>query len=355
VLQHWINVIFDTDLKLPFLDGRRITSVFVEDINGTFVPREGASRWLMAVQYVPERGEQAEDFTPERCAELIRKGEGRQDIRADIVDVRPWEMSALIANQFSVGRAFLVGDTAHVIPPTGGFGGNTGIQDSHNLAWKLDAVLRGVAGPALLDTYDSERRPIAEGTLAQALARLQSWFKDPTKKLPPAKPIVDDLWVVFGQRCNDGALIPEASSTTQPIFENPRTPSGRPGTRAPHLILTFRGKPISTIDLFDGQWVLVAGPAGGAWVEAAGKVAAAADFSLKCYGLRADGELQDTENRWTSAYGVHESGAVLIRPDSFIAWRAKELVGKPESTLCDVLQKLSFKDPALGERKTFAA
>jgi putative polyketide hydroxylase len=225
VLQHWINVIFDTDLK-PSLDGRRITSVFVEDINGTFVPREGASRWLMAVQYVPERGERAEDFTPERCVELIRTGAGREDIRAEIVDVRPWEMSAYTANQFSVGRGFLVGDTAHVIPPTGGFGGNTGIHDSHNLAWKLDAVLRGVAGPPLLDTYDCERRPIAEGTLAQALARLQAWFTDPTKKLPPAEPIVDDLCVVFGQRYNDGALITEDSSTSAPAFENPRTPSG---------------------------------------------------------------------------------------------------------------------------------
>jgi putative polyketide hydroxylase len=121
------------------------------------------------------------------------------------------------------------------------------------------------------------------------------------------------------------------------------------------VILTFRGEPISTIDFFNGRWVLVAGPAGGAWVEAAGKLAAATDFSLQCYRLGADSDLHDTENRWVSAYGVHESGAVLIRPDNFIAWREKELLGKPESTLRDVLQKLSFKHPAVGESKTFAA
>jgi hypothetical protein len=67
--------------------------------------------------------------------------------------------------------------SAHVFPPTGGFGGNTGIHDAHNLAWKLAAVLRGGAGPRLLETYDQERRPVADGTMAQALARFQAWFK----------------------------------------------------------------------------------------------------------------------------------------------------------------------------------
>jgi putative polyketide hydroxylase len=169
-------VIFDTDLS-PELQGRRITPVFVEDINGTLVPREGISRWSMAVQYVPEQGEKAEDFTPELCAQLVRKGAGRTDTKVEIVDIRPWEMAAYLADRYSTGRAYLVGDTAHVIPPTGGFGGNTGIHDAHNLAWKLDAVVRGVAGPALLGTYELERRPVAERTLAQALARLQAWWQ----------------------------------------------------------------------------------------------------------------------------------------------------------------------------------
>src|SRR5437867_12660834 len=90
------------------------------------------------------------------------------------------------------GRVFLVGDSAHVMPPTGGFGGNTGIHDVYNLAWKLDAVIRGAVGPKLLDTYDQERRPVADRTVAQALARLQAWFKDPSHKLPQPDPIVDD-------------------------------------------------------------------------------------------------------------------------------------------------------------------
>jgi putative polyketide hydroxylase len=195
VLQHWMNVIFDTDLK-PILDGRPIRSVFLTDINGTFVPRDGG-RWLMAVQYVPEQDQRPEDFTDAYCLDLIRRGAGRSDLTVKIVDARPWDAAAEVADRYAAGRAFLVGDTAHVIPPTGGFGGNTGIHDAHNLAWKLAAVLRGVAGPRLLETYDEERRPVAEGTMSQALARLQAWFKDPSNKLPPAEPIIDDYAVIL--------------------------------------------------------------------------------------------------------------------------------------------------------------
>jgi 2-polyprenyl-6-methoxyphenol hydroxylase-like FAD-dependent oxidoreductase len=126
VVQHWVNVIFDTDLS-GVLDGRQLTAAMISDINGTFVPREGG-RWLMAVQYAPERGEKEEDFTPERCLELIRKGAGRSDVKASVVDVRAWQPAASIADQYRRGRAFLVGDAAHLIPPTGGFGGNTGIS-----------------------------------------------------------------------------------------------------------------------------------------------------------------------------------------------------------------------------------
>ena len=109
-----MNVIFEADLP-AVIDGRRIRSAFVTDINGTLVPR-GDGRWLMAVQFVP-------------------------------------------------GRVMLVGDSAHVMPPTGGFGGNTGIQDAYNLAWKLTLVVQGRANAALLDTYEEERIPVAQRLL----------------------------------------------------------------------------------------------------------------------------------------------------------------------------------------------
>jgi tetracenomycin A2 monooxygenase-dioxygenase len=232
------------------------------------------------------------------------------------------------------------------MPPTGGFGGNTGIHDAHNLAWKLDAVLRGAAGPRLLDTYDSERRPVAERTLAQALARLHAWFKDPSKKLPLAEKVIADNNVIFGYLYRSGALIPEEGLAPDEAFENPHEPSGRPGSRAPHVIVEHSGERLSTIDLFSGQWALLAGSGGGVWQEAAVRINAADAFDLQCYRVGPDGDLLDVENLWSAAYGVSADGAVLIRPDGFIAWRASSGAEQPEAVLRDVLERLSFNDPA---------
>lgn len=340
VLQRWMNVIFDTDMK-PVLDGRRYTAVFVEDINGTFVPREESGRWLMAVSYAPERGERAEDFTEERCLDLIRKGAGA-NVDARVIDARPWEAAAYIAERYSRQRAFLLGDSAHVMPPTGGFGGNTGIHDAHNLAWKLDAVLSDAAGPGLLDTYDCERRPVAERTLAQALARLQAWFKDPSKRLPPAEEIIDDNAVIFGPRYRSGALVPEDSWSGDGAFEDPREPSGRPGSRAPHMVVERAGERISTIDLCSGQWVLLAGRDGGAWLHAARRLPASGAFALRSHRFGPEGDLRDIDDRWSSTFGVSADGAVLIRPDGFIAWRASG-AEQPETALGHALAQLSLR------------
>jgi hypothetical protein len=301
----------------------------------------------MAVQYSPERGERPEDFDEAHCAELIRKGAGRSDVKVKLVDARPWEVAALVADRFREGRAFLVGDTAHVMPPTGGFGGNTGIHDGHNLAWKLAAVLQGVAGEELLDTYDSERRRVAERTLGQALARLQAWFKDPSKKLPPAEKIIDDLAVHFGHLYQSGALIPEEGLSTDG-FEDPRKLSGRPGSRAPHVVIEREGQQLSTLDLYDGQWVLMAGPDGGSWCDAVSRVPAASSIALQCYRIGTD--LVDADNRWSSAYGVSGNGATLLRPDGFIAWRANQASSEPEAVLGDVFERLGIHDSAIKQK-----
>jgi hypothetical protein len=314
-----MNVIFEADLP-AIIAGRAIRSVFVTDINGTLVPR-GDGRWLMAVQFVPERHQRAEDFTPDRCRDLIRRAAGRPDLRVEIVDARPWEAAAAVADRYGDGRVFLIGDSAHVMPPTGGFGGNTGIQDAYNLAWKLEAVVKEAAGPELLETYDAERRPIADRTVAQALVRLHAWFKDPSRRLPPPEPIRDDNAVIFGYRYPAGAFVDDGRTSADDLFEDPRTPSGRPGSRAPHLVVTHRGARVSTIDLFSDRWVLVSGPSGNDWCNWVRRSSAARVLGVVWHGFQPAGDLEDVAARFSAAHGVGADGAVLIRPDGFIAWR----------------------------------
>jgi hypothetical protein len=314
-----MNVIFEADLP-TVIDGRLIRSVFVTDLNGTLVPR-GDGRWLMAMQFVPDRGERVEDFTPDRCRELIRRASGRADLQVSVVDARPWEAAAAVAERYREGRVFLVGDSAHVMPPTGGFGGNIGIQDAYNLAWKLDAVVNGVAGPELLDTYDSERRPIADRIVAQALARLQAWFRDPSRRLPPPEPIRDDHAIIFGYRYPAGAFVDDdPRGQGDDLFEDPRTPSARPGSRAPHVLVTHRGAPMSTIDLFSDHFVLVSGPDGKDWSHWVQRSPACRALGIAWHGSAPAGDLEDTFGRLSIAYGIGSDGAVLIRPDGFIAW-----------------------------------
>jgi hypothetical protein len=227
-------------------------------------------------------------------------------------------MAAVVAERFRAGRCFLIGDAAHLMPPTGAFGGNSGIHDAHNLAWKLAMVVRGEADARLLDSYDAERRPVIAATLAQALARLQQWFKDPAGRLPPAVAIVDDYDVVFGQRYDTGAFVLEGTPPQRP-FEPFAELSGRPGTRAPHLVVERGAERISMLDLFGRCFVLLAGDA--AWRRAAAAVSERQGIALDCHIVGSGEDLRDPERRWPAAFGIGSSGAVLVRPDGFVAAR----------------------------------
>jgi 2-polyprenyl-6-methoxyphenol hydroxylase-like FAD-dependent oxidoreductase len=342
VQQHWMNIIFETDLQ-PFLQGRRFTSCFVTDVNGSILPRDSGGNWLLAVQYTPENGESPEQFDAAKCRDLVRQAAGRQDIKADLIDARPWEVAGLVAERFGKGRAFLVGDAAHVMPPTGGFGGNAGIHDAHNLAWKLAFVLNNGVSPNLLDTYDAERRPIADATLAQALARLSAWFKDLGKRLPPPVPIIDEYDVVFGQLYAEGAFVREDNAPPS-RFEDPRQPSGRPGSRAPHVPIVRKGETLSTLDLFGQGFVLLSGAEGDPWLRAAEGTAGETGVGIDAYGIGQD--IRDVEGLWLQKYGVTGAGAVLVRPDGIVAWRAKGADDAPEAALKAALQRIVRQSPA---------
>ncbi|WP_277400000.1 FAD-dependent monooxygenase [Streptomyces marispadix] len=277
-------------------------------------------------------------------------------------------MKSQVAGVFRRGDLFLAGDAAHRFPPTGGFGMNSGIQDAHNLAWKLHLVLEGRAGPGLLDTYEQERRPIAEfnsrqssqnaATLAETgfgpgvydvAAELESADDESAREarrriraaLPRQLSQFDALGQDLGFRYEEGALVPDGVPVPSAEERQLRfTALAGPGFRAPHHVLHRDGRALSTLDLFGDSFVLLAASDGGGWVRAAREAAAERRLPLGCRRIAPDGELADLAVgvaadlgagpaveaaagpvTWEAAYGTGPSGACLIRPDGHVAWR----------------------------------
>ena len=261
----------------------------------------------------------AEGITEQRALELLRAAIGVPGMPVEIDDIATWQAVADVAERLQEGRVFLAGDAAHVVPPNGGFGGNTGIQDAHNLAWKLALALRGTAGPALLATYDAERRPVAELTVEQAYARYVTRVA-PYLGTDGMQPLVDDFSMEIGYLYDSPAIVGDPGGES-PLWKHPRESKGRPGSRAPHLFLDRGGGRASTLDLFGRNFVVIAGERGGAWCAAARAAARRLGVELDAYRI-GDGGLADPANRFPEAYGISGSGAVVVRPDGFIGWRA---------------------------------
>jgi putative polyketide hydroxylase len=288
--------------------------------------------------------ESAKNYTVERCRELVLDGMGKPDMPVEIVDVAHWQPGQLVAEHFGQGRVFLVGDAAHTMPPKLGLGVNTAIQSAQNLAWKLAAVLNGQASAELLSTYEAERRPVgrlaAEQSLVGPAATLLTKGSD--DKLLPVEKRIPLFSLIGGYRYRSPAILTEDASQPRPgvtaepeLFHEPEALTGQPGTRVPHLWLERRGQRISTLDLLDGRFVLLAGPAGAPWREAAS--VASFGVALAAYRVGAASDLIDLEHSWQRKIGVSDEGAVLVRPDGFVAWRTSAPSSEPESLLKQVL------------------
>jgi hypothetical protein len=252
--------------------------------------------------------------------------------------------AAQVAEHYRRGRVFLAGDAAHHMPPTGGFGLNTGVQDVHNLVWKLAGVLQGWAAPDLMDSYEVERLPYGRAITEQALANARSLGRgESVEATPPAalaRPeFLNELGMIFGARYESGALV--ADGTPPPTVANPVTdyePTARPGSRAPHVWVERDGVRVSTLDLLGGQrFTLLTGPDGRAWSQAARAVAGRLRVPLEAVLLEAT---VGAEPRWPAAYGIERDGAVLVRPDGFVGWRYASSHADPTATLAAALEEM---------------
>ncbi len=294
-----------------------------------FLTTYGDGRWVLMFSDDEERDEPT-------LRTLVSKAIGRSDLEIELITTGRWELSALIADRFSAGRVFLAGDAAHTLPPNrGGYGANTGIDDAHNLAWKLSAVLSGASTPQLLDTYDAERRPIAWLRHQQIFVRTD--YKAEAAGTAADAKIIDDAAMEFGQLYRSAAVL--GTSDDLPPAQRPDQWAGQPGTRAPHLWISKGGERLSTLDLLQRSWVLLAEDE--RWAPAATLAARQLGLPLESLRIGADVRPSDPE-ALHKAFGLGAGGASLIRPDGYVAWRSSELPADPLRALTDALGQVSF-------------
>ncbi|MCC2336996.1 FAD-dependent monooxygenase [Bacillus tropicus] len=331
---YYMNIYFEADLS-EFIQGDTFgfTMVLHPEVLGALIPVDNERRWIYHVSYDPLKGEQPEDFTIERCKQIIQTAIGSTNVEPEIVSVLPWEASESTATKFQDNRIFLVGDSAHIMPPTGGFGSNTGIQDAHNLAWKLAAVIKGKAKPKLLETYHEERYPVAKLTTDYASSLL---FRAANREEGSLNKM-DGLAVTVGyQYCSEAIIDDSVTPHRMDIVQL----NGRSGTRAPHFVGIYEGKEVSVLDLLGNDFVLLTGAENGSWAESAHTVSVKLGVNIKVYRVGLSGNFIDQEDIFSKLYGIENGGAVLIRPDGFIGWRSEKEVSNLDTVLNEVMNHL---------------
>ncbi len=360
-----VNVYFASEQLDALRRGRPYLLWWVvnADTQGAFWPVSHAHRWIYNFEgdvSLPD-----EHFDEELCTGLIRKAAGVDDLAIEILSILRWQHEQAVADRWRVGRVLLVGDAAHRFPPHGGFGMNSGVQDSANLAWKLAAVLRGRAGDALLDSYELERKPVAELNARQCTLNTKKmeetgWLMPDPSELaaieePEGAPLRERIAAAipkqreqfFSQGQQFGALYASPA-----VIDDGREPvrstvgeyrmTSTPGARSPHRWVTDAdGARRSTIDLPQGGFVLLTGADGGAWLDAAAEVAPRHGVRLAAYRVAADGDLRPEDGAaFEAAFEVAADGAVLVRPDGHVGFRSAALPDDPADALDEALGRI---------------
>jgi 2,4-dichlorophenol 6-monooxygenase len=313
----------------------------------------------------------------------VRRALGIGDLPMRIHKVTRWAVEAVIAASFRAGRVFLLGDAAHRHPPTGGLGLTSAIHDAQNLCWKLAAVLRGQAAPALLDTYEAERRPVDERNCQRSLenaanhffivgalgvspertadenmvALRRMWSADPADRAQRSAVLramraqsmeFTELNVEYGYEYASAAVVPDGSPRKPPVDDiRVYEPSTRPGAPLPHAWIDDEdGDRRALRELVrPGRFLLIAGEDGATWCEAARALADDADVPVDALRIgHIDGDLFDPRCTWLRHRGIASDGAVLVRPDRFVAWRSPTMSDDPRRELAEVFSTIVGRD-----------
>lgn len=326
----------------------------------------------------PARADQ--DLLVQRIRDVLKL----PDLAIEVKTVSHWELQGVLADRYRVGPTFLIGDAAHRHPPATGLGLNTGIQDAHNLCWKLAQVLSGAAGESLLDSYEPERRPVGRRNVDWAMfaSANHQMVLDAAMGLgghipPPLRPMMfgayfDDspmgqtarargaeIFMTHRAECQahdielgvayaNGALVPDGTEAP------PRDPMGstyhptaRPGHRLPHAWVEKAGRRVSTHDFNDGGtcFALLTGPKGAPWYDAAGEVEKKTGVRVRVASIGQGADWADTNGQWARLAGIGEGGAVLVRPDNHVAFRSADSTADPVASLVGAVESVLARRP----------
>ncbi len=305
----------------------------------------------------------------------VRHALGIEDCPFQIHKITRWAVDAVIAEGFRRDRVFLMGDAAHRHPPTGGLGLTSAIHDAQNLCWKLAAVLAGHASPALLDSYEAERRPADQRNCQRSLENALNHFATTSMLVAPENTPQQNMealrrvWsgrpedaahraqvlrsmraqsmefselnVEYGVHYESAAVVPDGTSPPQPLDEiRVYEPSTRPGAPLPHAWIDDEGgnrRPIKDL-VAPGRFLLIAGEDGEPWCEAARQLAEEAELPLDALRIgHLDGDLYDVRCGWLRQRQIQSDGAILVRPDRYVAWRASTASEDPRGALAHAL------------------
>jgi 2,4-dichlorophenol 6-monooxygenase len=305
------------------------------------------------------------DLSPDTCMANIRTMIGDDTVDVEINSASVWYVNQAYATIYSSGRVFCGGDAVHRHPPSSGLGMNTCVQDGFNLAWKLAYVIKGHAGPSLLDSYTAERAPVGKQIVLRAnqsrvdYAPVNACFRVPGAQNPVAAGIARfrdpgpdgvaarkaiqaalDLknteynaqGVEMNQRYASTAVLEDTGAEPESWTRDPELhvqPTTRPGAKIPHAWLVGRdGNRLSTLDVTGGGlFSLVTGIAGEAWVSAASRLA----LPFLRVVVTGKGDAQDLYCDWQRIREIEEGGALLVRPDGHVAWRSVDAIGDADT------------------------
>jgi putative polyketide hydroxylase len=313
-----LSALFEADLD-DALQGRHVSGLIAASHGAVLFPK-GIVRehhWL-GLTPRPEQENLDDDTASTAAISAIRSVVGDPTLAVRLCSVLTWRTGAYVADRYRDRRMFLVGDAAHIMPPYGGFGGNTGIADAHNLAWKLAAVCTGEAPDTLLDTYERERLPIAEFTVDHVMNR---GFGPPAADSTPVPPQQTPAHMSLGDRYPT-----QDTEPTRRLYRDPALSAATPGMRAPHVRL--RGSAASTLDVLD--------PRGFTFLTSEESVFAAALHSRPVHGVRSHVVRQQDvldAAAWKQLYANTTTGGVLIRPDGIVGWCTDDASPQPRTAV----------------------